>query len=327
MLRRSFTVQLERLPKKLSARWDADSPEFNQTLQEAEHVPDQAVTVAISLDGVMAPMRDGAAIEKRTQTAANGQLTRGPAGYREVGCGTLSFYDRYGDILRTVRIGRMPESKKATLKSMLKVELGRALAERPELTLVAVADGAKDNWSYLQDEVIKELPDNCRKVAILDFFHAAEHLNDALGAAYGEGTVKARSRFDMHRRVLLEDPQGVDKVIQTLAYLSKRFPKRAKIATVLKYMRTHRHMMRYADYKEADLPIGSGVIEAACKTLVTQRMKNSGMRWSQEGGQAILTMRGWAQSGRFDRAWALISAKYKVRVRTIANVIVLPITS
>ena len=53
--------------------------------------------------------------------------------------------------------------------------------------------------------------------------------------------------------------------------------------------------MRYADYSGVGLPIGSGVVEAACKTLVTQRMKNSGMSWGTDGGQAILTMRGWTK--------------------------------
>jgi len=84
-------------------------------------------------------------------------------------------------------------------------------------------------------------------------------------------------------------------------------------------------MMRYAAYKAESLPIGSGVIEAACKTLVTQRMKNSGMRWGHEGGQAILTLRSWAQSERFDRAWALIASEYRLEVTTLANVVRLPV--
>lgn len=315
---------LGRLPKELSQRWEKDRAGFEEALQGDEHVPEKATIVAISLDGVMAPMREGQGPDKRSMAAKNGQLTRGPAGYREIGCGTLSFYDNRGELLRTVRIGRMPESKKATLKSMLKVELGRALAERPELTLIAVADGAKDNWSYLQNEVIDELPEQCRKVAILDFYHAAEHLNEAFGAAYGEGSVEARTKFATYRHILLEDPKGVEKAIGALSRLKKRHPKKKKIATVLAYLRTHRHMMRYAEYKAAKLPIGSGIIEAACKTLVTQRMKNSGMRWGREGGQAVLTMRGWAQSERFDRAWALSAATYKAEIHTFKNIVAFP---
>jgi hypothetical protein len=78
--------------------------------------------------------------------------------------------------------------------------------------------------------------------------------------------------------------------------------------------------MRYADCRAQGLPIGSGVVESACKMLVTQRMKNSGMRWGEQGGQAVLTARSWCLSDRFDRAWATL-ATYKTEVRVIAPVI------
>ncbi len=79
--------------------------------------------------------------------------------------------------------------------------------------------------------------------------------------------------------------------------------------------------MRYAEWKRAGLMIGSGVVEAACKTLVAQRLKLSGMRWSGRGAQAILTMRGWDQSDRFDEAWALLAATYQREVHVLANVV------
>ncbi|MCY4317860.1 MAG: hypothetical protein OXE76_01475, partial [Alphaproteobacteria bacterium] len=59
----------------------------------------------------------------------------------------------------------------------------------------------------------------------------------------------------------------------------------------------------YRDLSDRSLAIGSGVVEAACKTLVTQRLKRSGMRWGLQGGQAVLTVRALIKSGRFDRAW------------------------
>ena len=69
-----------------------------------------------------------------------------------------------------------------------------------------------------------------------------------------------------------------------------------------------------------DLPIGSGVVEAACKTLATQRLKRSGMRWRHEGGQAILTLRGLVQSHRFEQAWTMLSANYRADVSVPENV-------
>src|SRR5260221_394733 len=72
--------------------------------------------------------------------------------------------------------------------------------------------------------------------------------------------------------------------------------------------------MQYARMKSKRLPIGSGVMEASCKTLVAQRMKLSGQRWSVPGAQAVLTARGWDQSDRFDEAFALLAATYEHEV-------------
>ncbi len=68
--------------------------------------------------------------------------------------------------------------------------------------------------------------------------------------------------------------------------------------------------MHYADYRRKKLPIASGVMEASCKTLVTQRMKRSGMAWTPQGGQAILTLRSLIQSERWSAAWEVLRADF-----------------
>ena len=75
--------------------------------------------------------------------------------------------------------------------------------------------------------------------------------------------------------------------------------------------------MQYAQYLREGLPIASGVIEAACKTLVTQRMKQSGMAWRQAGGQAVLTLRSLIQSNRWQQAWALLHAYFCKPVKIV----------
>lgn len=305
---------LDRLPKVLAQHWNDDKRVFEQALRDAMQVPPAAVTVMASLDGVMAPMKDGQGADKRAETASRGQLTRGPAGYQEVGCATLSFYDKAGGLLAAVRTARMPEPHKRSLKAALKAELDAALAQRPDLRLVKAADGANDNWTYLHDA----LPPG---EEVVDFFHAAEHLNKAVAAAYGDGTVEARRRYADLRHVLREDPDGVGKVIRSLAHLKAKHPRSSTIATELAYFRKRRKRMRYAELAEQGLPIGTGITEAACKTLVTQRLKQSGMRWGHEGGQAILNLRGWAQSERFDHAWALLAATFQAQITVVNDVI------
>jgi hypothetical protein len=305
---------LDRLPKQLNQRWEEGRLEFEQVLRSQESVAVEAVSMAVSLDGVMVPMKNGERETKRAQAASEGKYTRGPAGNKEVGCATLSFYDEEGERLSTIRMARMPEGKKATLKAILSEEVRSGLAQRPDLKVVKVADGAKDNWTYLSGE----LPEG---EEVVDFYHAAGHIDTALAAAYGDTHPKRRSQFKKLRHVLLEEDSGVDKVIRSLAHLRDKYPRKKKITRELKFFRRNRHRMRYAELQSKCLPIGSGVTEAACKTLATQRMKRSGMRWGEQGGQAILTFRALVQSNRFERAWNLLASIYKTEVVTLENVV------
>jgi len=305
---------LDRLPKELAERWNDDSKGHEEALRAAMTIPEEAVTVMASLDGVLAPMKDGDAVTKRAQAAEEGKIAKGPAGYREVGCAALGFCDENGKLISAVRMAKMPEAHKASLKKLLRAELDMALSLRPDLRLVKAADGANDNWTYLH----KELP---KGIEVVDFFHAAEHLNAALASVYGDGTVEARRRFNDLRHVLLEEEEGVGKVIRSLAYLEGKHPQKKVIQTELAYFRKYQKRMRYAEMKTERLPIGTGMTEATCKTLVTQRLKQSGMRWSQDGGQAILNLRGWAQSERFDQAWAMLAATYRTEITILNNVV------
>ena len=193
-------------------------------------------------------MKDGERQATRARQQAEGKRTRGPAGHREVGCGTLSFYDEEGERLKTVRMGRMPEANKRSLKAMIGAELRPVLEAHPGLVLVKLADGAKDNWSFLDHE----LPAG---VAVIDFYHAVDHLKAAFDAAYGENTPKAKSQFEKYRYTLRDDKEGVSKVIRALAHLRKSYPRRGRIGTELAYFRSHRHKMRYAQTKAQHLPV------------------------------------------------------------------------
>ena len=287
---------LDRLPKALSARWEAQREDFEATVREASvEVPEAARAVVVSLDGVMAPMRDA-------------------GGYREAGCATVSLVDGDGERLHSVRMGRMPQPHKATLKTMVAAEVEAVLTQRPDLTVVKLADGAKDNWTFLTHA----LPGG---VELIDFYHAAEQLKGAFDAAYGAHSPKAAAQFEKHRHRLRHESDGVEGVIRALLYLRSKHPHNERITQVLGYFRTNRHRMGYAEAKAQGLPIGSGVVEAACKTLVTERLKRSGMRWSARGGQAILTLRSLVQSRRFEHAWPLLAQTYRTQVSCPTNVV------
>ena len=308
---------LDRLPKVFHERWEGDRVAFETELRTVTEIPEDTKSIAVSLDGVLTPMKDGQAVRTRSRAASEGRISKGPAGYREAGCATISFCDEDGDMISAIRMARMPETKKATLKVMLVDELGWLLAQRPDLPVVKVADGAEDNWTFLHEQIPLG-------AEVIDFFHAAEHLGQAIASAYGDGTRQTRLRFQEMREVLLEDCGGVDDVIRFLAALRTEHPRKRRIAQVLSYFRKHRQRMRYFELRELGMPVGSGPVEAACKSLVAQRMKQSGMRWGMDGGQAILTIRGWSQSERFDHAWAILAATYHLQVTVLDNVLAFP---
>ena len=105
-------------------------------IREEEGVAEEAVSVVISLDGVMVPLRAG---EEGCEKA----------GWREAACGTIAFHGLRGKRMDTKYFGRMPEAGKTTLKASLEAEPARIWAERPDLVAVAVAGGTVDNWNYL----------------------------------------------------------------------------------------------------------------------------------------------------------------------------------
>jgi hypothetical protein len=309
---------IDRLPKVIAERWEGDRKAFERALREGLEIPEGTVSIAVSLDGVLAPI-DGAnsPTEVRAKAASEGRLSKGPAGYREASCATVSFCDVKGDLLGAIRVARAPEPKKVTLKQMLVDEIAAILLARPELKMVKVADGAADNWEFLSSS---KLPAGEEAV---DFFHASEHLHAALANIYGDGTHETRYRHDTLRETLRDEEGGVDKVIRALKHLAAKHPRKEIVRRELAYFRKHKKRMQYAELKAKGFMIGSGVVEAACKTLVTQRLKQSGMRWSVRGAQAILTPRGWDQSERFDKAWALVAATFHAEVTVLANVIAL----
>lgn len=298
---------VDRLAKELGEDWEAERVALMAEVRGQEAPPAAAVTVSVSLDGVMGLTRGCSRAEAQAEARKRGK-GGGPAGFREFSCGTLTYYDADGERLGTRYIGRMPEARKATLREELTAELSVALSVRPNLTVCKLSDGATDHWRFLQDELEPE------GIHVLDFFHAAENLAHALRSAYGEGTPKFHERFATLRHRLQHDDDGVERVIRSLAHLHRRFPRKRLIEKHLKYFRSHRHKMRYAELARRGLPIGSGVVEAACKTLVTARMKRTGMRWSDKGGQAVLTFRALAKSHRFHHAWRIYVAR---RVRSV----------
>ena len=156
-----------RLSGVAGQRLEECSTEVVDELRKQEELPKNASMVQVGLDGVMMCMN----AEK------NGNEVIEKEGWREASCGTVTPRDDDGNRLQSRYIGRLPEGKKESLKTQIRQELNHLRSQNPDLKLVVIADGAKDNWTFS-----KSLnPD----VEVLDFWHAAEHLKVAADAAFG----------------------------------------------------------------------------------------------------------------------------------------------
>lgn len=300
---------LDRLTKALSPHWEDHRVAWEAQLRQTETVPPAAKVMAISVDGVMAPIRGA---DQREKAAQPGKHASGPTGYKEVGCGTVTLYDPEADRLQTVRYARMPESKKVTLQQQLAMEVTNILALSPDLRRVHLADGAKDNWRLMND-IEAQLPAPSQApLEIVDYYHACDHLKNGCDAAWGESTPESKDYFARLKTWLKERDDGAERVIRTLRFQCSLASgnKHKRLEDELTYFRNQQPRMRYAEYIRLNLPIASGVMEASCKTLVTQRLKRSGMTWTHAGGQAILTLRSLIQSDRWRAAWTLLSANF-----------------
>ncbi len=126
---------------------------------------------------------------------------------------------------------------------------------------------------------------------LLDFFHVTEYLAEVSHAAYPTDNAKREAWLHTHCKQLKHEAGAVNQIITIMTKLSEKtsLTKRVKekLSSALGYFKNHKDMMDYSTHIDEKLPIGSGVTEAACKTLVKQRLCGSGMRWKEKGAKTI----------------------------------------
>jgi hypothetical protein len=250
--------------------------------------------LAVGRDGIMIPMRAG--------------------GYQEGSTATVSVYDRRRRRLGTIYLGQMPEAKQATLSRTLTVLLTATLRawQGPLPRLAYITDKGSAPEDYYR-RVLRKMkhPRDAKPLPwewVLDFYHVCVYLGTMADALFGPETPEGTEWFATMRRWLRERPQGAAQVLRSATQrLGRRRPTKAQEAEFWKayrYVRRHRRLMDYPGYRRRGLPIGSGVTEAACKTVFTQRFKRSGMRWQRASGQVILDLRVLYLSGIWDAVFA-----------------------
>src|SRR6056297_634085 len=214
-----------------------------------------------------------------------------------------------GKKLGTVFLGCVPETNQVTLSNqltnLLKETIRRCGDAIPEI--VYVSDAGKIETAYWKNTLRKFFVDGRRiKITrVVDYYHAAERLGTIAGALKLDKT--RRQEWVEHVRGLLLQPGGHGRVLRSIAKMRElhgyKKSEAADAQTAEKYLRRYRRFMDYASMREQGYPIGSGVVESACKQIVSERMKLSGMRWHKPGGQHTMTLRCLLLSGIWDTVY------------------------
>ena len=193
---------------------------------------------------------------------------------------------------------RVAEGESCTGRERLFVEMAVACHERdPQRTktLVCLMDGEASLWDVQREW----LP---RAVGILDLFHVLQRLWQAAHCFHSEKSREAEE-FVTHRlRLLLQGKVGqvIGGLRRWLEQHDLRGEKRRTVNAVIRYYENNRHHMRYDEYLAAGYPIGSGVVEGACRHLVKDRLEQTGMRWTVNGAQAMLHLRAIYLNGQWN---------------------------
>jgi hypothetical protein len=248
-------------------------------------------TFYIALDGTSAPMRPSEVAGRK------GKGADGRAKTREVKLGcifTQTALDKEGNPRRdpdsTSYVGAIESS--ADFGQRLYAEAVRRGLKRAARTAV-LSDGADYNAKIAQEH----FPD---ALHILDFYHAKEHLSD-----FVKDNTPHACDGPFHRKCYaLLDEGHIEKLLELMhTGLPRSGPRRAQGVKAINYFAERKEQMRYGEFRRQGLFVGSGVIEAGCKTLIGKRLNQSGMFWSVTGANAIIAARCCLYSGRFEQFW------------------------
>jgi len=244
--------------------------------------PAQVKWIALGLDGTCGPLCEGS--------------------WKQIMVGTITLYDAAGEVLEKIYLANAPEDGKATFYERLRREIKAVKQRYPVARWAGVSDGARDLRPFLDEHT---------EVLVLDFFHVSEYVNKAAAAAYPQHPAKASAWVADALHELKHVSGGAGKLIDELeSWISEgsglKLSKSGleEVNKGLGYLKANDDRMDYVRAAKEGYPIGSGVTEAACKTLVKARICGSGMKWHEESMQQVLCLRALRQStDRWEQFW------------------------
>jgi hypothetical protein len=284
--------EIERVAEEVGRRMDLWSMEnLYKTVKPTEDSEEAVPIMYISFDGTGVP------IQRKELKGRKGKQPDGTAKTREVKLGcvfTQTTCDKDGNPIRdpdsTTYTGAIESSTEFGLR-IYKEARTRGLFQAGKVAVLS--DGARYNKTIVETHFPQA-------TLIIDLYHALERLHDLATLLLPE---PQRQNREKEWRQLLDGGDVEDLIDVIREHLPRNGKRRKEGLTAIEYFRENAESMRYKEFRKQGFFIGSGVIEAGCRTLIGQRLKKSGMFSSVAGANAIIASRCCQFSHRFESFW------------------------
>lgn len=260
-----------------------------------QHVLRQEDELRRRIQERQAPLPESTQTPAKACVFADGTTVHTEGEWHEIRVATAVTEDAAGNVLaRQSRARFLPVDEVAWVLLLMAREMGYANAPLRAF----IADGSHWLWRVAEQYFGSA-------VQILDWYHLAEHVHKAANIVHGDATAKA-TQWSKQLKDELSQGRGRATLELVQAQLAKvRSPtKREALEELQTYLENNLSRIDYPRYRELGLPIGSGQVEAQCKTLVGARCKQAGMRnWTYVGAEGVLRMRAAKHDGSFHALW------------------------
>jgi hypothetical protein len=307
----------ERVGHAVGKRYVERAAVIDRALIDDEDVPDEARSISVSIDRVSVPMEEPRPrpAGRPRKGAPKNPITRA---FRMGYVGTVCLHDAEGRAIRILRYGTMPGGDPERLCVGLADDVLQLLAKQPRLRLSLLCDGAPEMWNLLAAQFDTATFGRRRIYALVDFWHTVEKLAAAAKVVDAASAQALLARWKLH---LLNASSARGDILCELVESGAEYVQigeKQPVHEAITYLTNNEGRMDYARARKLGLPIGSGNVEATCKSLFNMRMNRSGARWKIDTGEHIIQLRALALSDRWDAAMALTLTPPKPRIRRVA---------
>ncbi len=306
----------ERVPHQLASLFDPHQAKIEEELITELTLPKETESISASIDRVSIPMEEAVMrpVGRPRKNAAKRPIQRN---YRMAYCASLTMHDGDGDALYTIRYGCMPKGDAVGLAEALASDTMAILKKKPGLKVALLADGAPEMWDLLEGQ-LNESTLGERPTSLVDFWHFAEKIAAAAKVIYGEDSKQELRRWLKNLRTKRSACLRILEELGDSGMEHTTVGKTRPVHDAITYIENHKDRMNYSTALNKKLPIGSGNVEATCKSLVAMRMKRSGSRWKEDSGHQVMQFRALALSSRWHPAMDKLFERIRTPVRRAA---------